>query len=248
MGKTILITAGGTSEPIDRVRSITNTGTGKLGSLIAEAFSRYDQTERIIYLHGKNAVLPVCDKCIMKEIASTDDLLSAVQEICTQYPVDVVIHSMAVSDYRVRSVLRASTVLAICQPSGGLENVFYFVDRENMLKKQNKLSSDMENPVVFLEKTPKVLPVFRELLPEAVIVGFKLLDGVSHDELMQTAFALLQKNHCDYVLANDYRTVEAGAHEGFLIDSSGVEVAYAGKESIAAGIAETIMKRGNKDA
>ena len=26
--KTILITAGGTSEPIDNIRSITNTGTG----------------------------------------------------------------------------------------------------------------------------------------------------------------------------------------------------------------------------
>ena len=31
--KTILITAGGTSEPIDNIRSITNTGTGALGSL-----------------------------------------------------------------------------------------------------------------------------------------------------------------------------------------------------------------------
>ena len=42
MLKNILITSGGTSEPIDRIRSITNTSTGTLGSLIAKAFSAAD--------------------------------------------------------------------------------------------------------------------------------------------------------------------------------------------------------------
>ena len=40
----IIVTAGGTSEPIDNVRRIANTGTGRLGSLVAdelaEALSR----------------------------------------------------------------------------------------------------------------------------------------------------------------------------------------------------------------
>lgn len=35
----VLITAGGTSEKIDNVRSITNHSTGRLGCLIAEKFS-----------------------------------------------------------------------------------------------------------------------------------------------------------------------------------------------------------------
>lgn len=34
--KTVLITSGGTIEPIDGVRGITNFATGKLGSVIAE--------------------------------------------------------------------------------------------------------------------------------------------------------------------------------------------------------------------
>ena len=33
-----LITSGGTSEKIDRVRSITNHSTGQLGKIIAETF------------------------------------------------------------------------------------------------------------------------------------------------------------------------------------------------------------------
>ncbi len=240
MGKNILITAGGTSEPIDRVRSITNTGTGALGSLIAKEFSLKEDTDRIFYVHGRNAVLPECDKVTLVPIASTDDLLNAVTKLCTENRIDVVIHSMAVSDFRVRSVLKASTVLAICQPSSGLENVFHFVDRENLVKKENKISSGTEDPVIFLEKTPKVLPVFRELLPDALIVGFKLLDGVSHEDLIDTAYRLLQKNGCDYVLANDYRTVEAGKHQGFLIDSDRNEISCDGKAEIAKAIAETV--------
>ena len=215
MGKNILITSGGTREPIDRVRSITNTSTGALGSHIAKEFSLLGDTDKIFYVHGKNAVLPECDKVELVPIVSTDDLLKAV----------------AVSDFRVRSVLRASTVLAICQPSSGLENVFYFVDRENLVKKENKIRSDTKDPVIFLEKTPKVLPVFRELLPDAVIVGFKLLDGVSHEELIDTAYSLL---------ANDYRTVEAGDHQGFLIDRDKNEIPCSGKAAIAKVIAETV--------
>ena len=50
---TVLVTAGGTSEPIDNIRSITNTGTGALGSLIADAFAKDPQVERIVYVHGR---------------------------------------------------------------------------------------------------------------------------------------------------------------------------------------------------
>lgn len=240
MGKNILITAGGTSEPIDRVRSITNTGTGALGSFIAKEFSAKEDTDMIFYVHGRNAVLPECDKVTLVPVLSTDDLLSAVKKLCAENRIDVVVHSMAVSDFKVRSVLKASTVLAICQPSSGLENVFYFVDRETLVKKENKISSSTEDPVIFLEKAPKVLPVFRELLPDAVIVGFKLLDGVSHEELIDTAYRLLQKNGCNYVLANDYRTVEAGEHQGFLIDVDRNEIPCVGKAAIAKTIAETV--------
>ena len=34
----VLVTAGGTSEPIDNVRSITNHSSGGLGKAIAESF------------------------------------------------------------------------------------------------------------------------------------------------------------------------------------------------------------------
>ena len=56
----IVITAGGTSEPIDDVRKITNTSTGSLGLAIGNAFlqEHRDAVDKIYYLHGERAPYP----------------------------------------------------------------------------------------------------------------------------------------------------------------------------------------------
>jgi phosphopantothenoylcysteine synthetase/decarboxylase len=50
--KKIVITAGGTSEPIDTVRSITNSSTGRLGYEICAALLKQKsaEIEKIYYL------------------------------------------------------------------------------------------------------------------------------------------------------------------------------------------------------
>ena len=55
--KQLLITAGGTAEKIDQVRSITNHSTGQLGSLIAEAFLAHGY--QVDYLTTPTALRPV---------------------------------------------------------------------------------------------------------------------------------------------------------------------------------------------
>ena len=62
----ILITAGGTREPIDNVRDITNKSSGKLGKIICEKFLEIADFDikTIFYIHGKNAVLPRKQSCI----------------------------------------------------------------------------------------------------------------------------------------------------------------------------------------
>lgn len=55
MKKNIVITAGGTSEYIDTVRKITNSGTGKLGATIANKLSNenkifYHSAEEYVHL------------------------------------------------------------------------------------------------------------------------------------------------------------------------------------------------------
>ncbi len=239
MAVNILITAGGTLEPIDRVRSITNTGTGKLGSLIADEFAKYENTGKIFYIHTVNSYVPKTDKAILFPIRSTSDLEKTVKELCCNEKIDIVIHSMAVSDYRVRSVVEAS---ALANKDVDEEELLKLFDREDLNKKYNKLPSRLNSPVILLEPTPKIIPMFREFLPEAEIVGFKLLDNVSHKVLIDTALALLKKNNCNYVLANDYSTVEAGNHIGYLVDDKENETEFTGKQGIAEGIAKTLMK------
>lgn len=237
----ILITAGGTAEPIDRVRSITNTGTGKLGCLIADSLAKYDTVETIFYIHARNSYLPDTEKARLIPIQSTADLENAVKKLCAEERVDVVIHSMAVSDYRVRSVISAE---ALADKKYSRQELSELFDSENIRKNYNKLPSSMKEPVILLEQTPKILPIFRQFLPDALIMGFKLLDNVSHEELIDTAYRLLTKNDCDFVLANDYVSVESGEHEGFLIDRERNEYRYWGKQQIADGIAETIISGG----
>ena len=297
--KTVLITAGGTSEPIDNIRSITNTGTGALGSLIAGSFARSRSVERIVYIHGKNAVLPRTQKAVCIEAASTAELQEAVRRACKEYSPDAIIHSMAVSDYSVGAVVRAEDLIDIAEKAGAsrtagrLEELSsqviserigsartaeelaraydYLPDRQTakasadeaealiqaerdaLLKlarekdlrgEYNKIPSSTGSPVILLAPTPKIIPELRKLAPEAVIVGFKLLDEVKKKELLDTAKRLMEKNDCDFVLANDYKTVQKGAdkHVGYLMARGGKVDTFTGKQSIADGIAGAVEK------
>ena len=239
MSKNVLITAGGTVEAIDRVRSITNTGTGKLGSLIADSLAGNEEVEKIFYVHAENSYIPETDKAISVTVGGTGELEAEIRRLCTEEKIDAVVHSMAVSDYRVRSVLRLDDVQGLDR-----EEITEKFDGDNLLKKYNKLPSSLENPIILLEQTPKILPMFRRLLPEAMIIGFKLLDNVTHGELINTAYKLLIANECDYVLANDYVSVKSGCHEGFLIDRQKHEKRCIGKEEIAEIIAGVIINGG----
>ena len=250
MARTVLITAGSTAEPIDNIRSITNTGTGTLGALIADAFAKDPQVKRIIYVHGRGAVLPKTKKAECVEAAYTQRLLETMRKYLVEASPDAVIHSMAVSDYCVKSVVRAEDVEKVVEgakqaaggpdagseaevPSDALLEASAAYDLRDLY---NKIPSSAGNPVIFLQPTPKVIPEVKKLSPETLLVGFKLLDDVAHDELISVAERLMKKNDCDFVLANDYTTVKAGQHTGYLIDKNGGIETFVGKPAIAEGI------------
>jgi len=108
--------------------------------------------------------------------------------------------------------------------------------------REAKISSDKENLIVVLERAPKIISLYRGLVPGAVIVGFKLLSDVSEEELVRAGHALLLKNDCDFVLANDLRTVRSGNHEGLLIARDGTFERAAGKEGVAALIVRRALE------
>ena len=206
----VLVTSGGTIEKIDNVRSIINMSTGKLGSLIADEF--LIQGFNVYYICNKQAVQPNAD---IIYIDSVDSLKNAITDLLKTTEIHIIIHAMAVSDYR-------------------LKNPF-----------KGKLPSDADTITITLEKTPKIISIFQELAPHAVLVGFKLLDNVSQEKLIDTGYNLLKKNKCIYVLANDLKDIDDNKHIGHLIDKDKNYTSYYTKQEIAKAIAaKTINRRG----
>ena len=52
----IVITAGGTSEYVDKVRKITNSSTGKLGSIIANKILESKNISNLYYITTKKSI------------------------------------------------------------------------------------------------------------------------------------------------------------------------------------------------
>jgi phosphopantothenate-cysteine ligase len=250
-----LVTAGGTAERIDSVRYIANSATGKLGSLVADCLAGYREAARIFYICGKTAARPGTQKAEILPVEDTAGLEAAVRSVLADNRVDAIIHSMAVSDYRVKTLttprLLAEALLSslgdsgaevFCQPDRLAQRIAAAVKQAGLDRGQ-KTRSGEENLLMALEPTVKVISLFHELAPHALLVGFKLLDGVPHDRLIDTAYALLQKNHCEYVLANDAGDIRGDKHTGYLIDRDKNVCRYEDKSGIARGIAGHVLAK-----
>jgi phosphopantothenate-cysteine ligase len=242
-----LITAGGTSERIDSVRSITNAATGRLGSLVAGCFEKSGQAERIFYLCGKTALRPESSRAEITVIEDTSDLERAARRLLGSHRIDIIIHSMAVSDYRVRTVttpaLAAASVteaLAGADQENMGELCAAALERAASLKRDEKISSRERSLILILESTPKIISLFRELAPQALLVGFKLLDHVSHEQLMEAARGLREKYRCAFVVANDAQDIHGDTHRAYLAGHDTTR-RYETKEEIAGGIVEQVI-------
>lgn len=94
--KKFIVTAGGTTEPIDTVRVITNKSSGKMGVALAEAL--FLQGAEVLLLRATHAVKP---RFLIKEktFTTSTDLLSLIKQFAPKY--DVIYHAAAVSDFSV---------------------------------------------------------------------------------------------------------------------------------------------------
>ena len=98
-GKKILVTAGGTIEPIDPVRFICNRSSGKMGFEIAKAAKNHG-AEVILIAGNATAEVPKNLKFVKVETAEQMQ-----EEVLEEFDsVDAVIMAAAVSDYRVKNV------------------------------------------------------------------------------------------------------------------------------------------------
>lgn len=94
-GRSVVVSAGGTQEPIDPVRVITNHSSGKMGYAIAQAAR--DRGARVTLVTAATA-LPDPGGVDVRRVVTVADMRDAVLTACQR--ADALIMAAAVSDYR----------------------------------------------------------------------------------------------------------------------------------------------------
>lgn len=213
----ILITSGGTEEPLDGVRYITNFSTGRTGAgLAAYAAS---QGSDVVLLHGFHAILPEKLETGRPEVKNGtietiryrtfSDLDTQLQNILeTDKEIDIVIHLAAVSDYTPETI---ETPDRKPYPAGG----------------EGKISSESETMLVLFRRNYKILSRIRGYAQGRAIIltGFKLTNTVDQKEKIQAVQKIVQYGLCDLLVHNDLneigKTPEDPRHAASIYSAAG---------------------------
>jgi phosphopantothenate--cysteine ligase len=221
----ILVTSGGTSEAMDRVRSITNHSTGRLGLVITEALIKAGH--EVCLITTSQAVKPASHPNLkIIEIKNTLDLLEEMRNLVKDY--QVLIHSMAVSDYTPVYMTSLDEVQAS-------QDLSEFLTKQNT---ESKISSKEDAQILFLKKNPKIISLVKEWNPKIHLIGFKLLVDVTKDHLIDVARESLKKNQADIIIANDLTQINSDQHQAYLIEKNVYQTAYSKQE-----IAELLLEK-----
>ena len=143
----------------------------------------------------------------------------------------VLIHSMAVSDYTPVYMAGFDEVQAS-------QDLTKFLDRKNQ---ETKISSKDDVQVLFLKKNPKIISPVKEWNPKIHLIGFKLLVDVSREYLIQIARESLEKNQADLIVANDLTQINGEQHKAYLVEKTSFQTATS-KQEIADILLDRILK------
>ncbi|HEX5417865.1 MAG TPA: bifunctional phosphopantothenoylcysteine decarboxylase/phosphopantothenate--cysteine ligase CoaBC [Chloroflexota bacterium] len=98
-GRYVVVTAGGTQEPIDPVRFIGNRSSGKMGYAIAEAAR--ERGARVILISGPSALTPPAG-VELRRVETALEMQNAIHDSIVG--ADAIVMAAAVADYRVAAV------------------------------------------------------------------------------------------------------------------------------------------------
>ena len=193
-GKHVLITAGGTREPIDSVRYIGNLSSGRTASRLVDELT--DAGHRVTWLGAEDAVTPT-RACVMQRFLSFDDLALQLQTLLAENEFDVLIHAAAVSDFSVASVLTQ--------------------EGEPLHSPTRKLSSGTDL-LIRLKVNPKLLDQTRSWSknPGIHVIGFKLTDTEDPQERYAAVRKQFDDSKVDAIVHNDLTEINCKSHPFWL--------------------------------
>jgi phosphopantothenoylcysteine synthetase/decarboxylase len=207
----ILITSGGTREPIDDVRFVGNVSSGQTGALIAaEAVRRFHSVQ---FLAGVGSMVPpewalATGLVQCHTFTTTESLLQQAQAACGKR-VDAMVACAAVADFSPT-------------PYAG------------------KLSSGQESLTLTMRPTPKVVDAMRQWAPDATLVAFKLETGISPAEVDARARATMARCGADYIVANDLSGHGTDAHPCRILGRDGSCRPVARRQDLSSALLELL--------
>lgn len=248
----VVITSGGTSVPIDAVRSITNFSKGLFGSQIAKAALDADNVVNHVVAHGShrpdNLTINVSPGVVIREDADPPGQLVAIDlpRVLSQKPLrelsqneaaDVREHlsrtlhaevERRVLDmaYRLRNYwpmeyvtyeqyrrwLLISTEPAV-DTSSRVDIIVLAAAVSDFAAEQHdgKISSD-SSLLLQLHPTEKIISTVRKRVPDALLVGFKLLPTYDRKQLSEACWRQITLSGSDIVVGNDLANYRDGRH------------------------------------
>ena len=207
----ILITAGGTEEPFDGVRRLTNLSTGATGSALARHSA--DRGAEVLLLHAERAV-PSEAPIERQTFVTFSDLEAALRRNLGERRWDAVVHLAAVSDYSVASIEVDARII----PADD----------------HGKIGSNSE-VVIRLQPNPKLIDYIKQWSrnPDALVVGFKLTNDADPTSREAQVQRLLDRGTTDLVVHNDLQDINGEHHLATIFDRRGPLVRTETKEQMA---------------
>jgi phosphopantothenoylcysteine decarboxylase/phosphopantothenate--cysteine ligase len=193
--KRVLITAGGTRETIDGVRTLTNMSTGKTGAALADHL--YERGHQVLLLTNEYAEKPQT-QVKMDTYNTFRDIYNTLKALAQTQNFDMILHAAAISDYSIANIKT---------PDG------------EITPSQEKMSSDYDNISIQLKRNEKILPRLKDLFgDQTTVVGFKLTSTESKKDQAKAIFSLFTEKAVDYVIHNDMNDIKNGNRK-FLMTS-----------------------------
>ncbi len=220
-----LLTAGGTREPIDAVRHVTNVATGSLPAAMADVLLSHGV--EVHYLHGPDAVLPGrstvsldlttldsagLDAALVAHAAQARRKHLALKGKLHLHPIGTARQAAETLERLARDLQPDLVACAMAVADFAPEPL------------AGKLSSQADTLTLRMLATPKAIDRVKAVAPGSRLLGFKLLAGATEAELREAARHLAQRSGADVVFANDVVDYRQGLRRGLLIDRDGLVI------------------------
>jgi len=217
----VLVTAGATNIPIDQVRVISNIFQGRTGTNIALHLLECGAEVTLITSNPRLVGEKKSKRLEVWPYRTFEDLASQMKKQIVHNDFDIIIHSAAVSDYRVAGV-------CVLDVGGQLVSI----------DASKKVSSSHQELYLKLLPTEKLINLVRYPWRfTGKLVKFKLEVGKTDKKLIEIARESCAASQADMIVAN---CLEWSKHYAYVIDAAGIP-AKVSREDLPRELAKRLL-------